>query len=508
MKSKPMHWKWTELLQAMGAETPGSGVSADMLGKVLTRAALAHPAPASRSEISKGSMLVRPAVLASGTVGKAVDALLAQDLLTELEKSQGQAGPPSRPLAVGSPRWATVGIHVDNQHEGPDKLTGIICGLNRQPLVPEPVEIKVDKEDDRHSLRGLAEAVRDLTNILLDQVADLAGISAPPELLGVGVELGGHVHRGKVIDSTHACWDHQVDLGEALTKQLSEDPRLNAVPVIVENDVNALAIRGYFEGSLSPFDSVLVAVFPRGVGGALILNGRLHRGKSGMAPEPGHLAVEYPKNPAAKRDDDSSPQPAPGPMTFKDECSCSTKSSKKYGHVDTLATPSRIEGELASLRPDEQITLEKAAASPRAIFRDDQDQLVVSEEAKILHRAGRALGRGLTHIINIINPGQLVLWLPESLATPAPQSSGTEYLEAAEREIDNAYSTAATDARGGEDEFRLQVIGYADDRIGYDGAVAAAATVFNAFIEHARGFDGCPPPDRKKPRSKPVPAHV
>ena len=83
--------------------------------------------------------------------------------------------------------------------------------------------------------------------MLVEQVSNLPGRSVPPELLGVGVELGGHVHRGRVIHSAHAWWSQQVDLGEALTKELGDDPRLNEVPVIVENDVNALAIHRYYE---------------------------------------------------------------------------------------------------------------------------------------------------------------------------------------------------------------------------------------------------------------------
>jgi hypothetical protein len=115
-----------------------------------------------------------------------------------------------------------------------------------------------------------------------------------------------------------------------------------------------------------------------------------------------------------------------------------------------------------------------------------------------MYRAGRGLGRGLAHIINIVNPGQLVLLLPGPLAFPAPGSSGTDYMEAVEREIDNAYSTGPRDARGGEGHIRLTVHSYADDNIAYEGAVAAATTAFNAFTEHARGFDGCPAPQSPK----------
>ena len=60
-----------------------------------------------------------------------------------------------------------------------------------------------------------------------------------------------------------------------------------------------------------------------------------------MAPEPGHLAVEYPEQPPR------TPAPTPGTTagsTFGDECLCSTKDRKAYGHVDTLAVPARIEG--------------------------------------------------------------------------------------------------------------------------------------------------------------------
>ena len=65
---------------------------------------------------------------------------------------------------------------------------------------------------------------------------------------------------------------------------------------MVENDVNALAIHGYYERSFKGLDVALVTVFRQGVGGALILNGRMYRGIRGMAPEPGHLAVEYPED--------------------------------------------------------------------------------------------------------------------------------------------------------------------------------------------------------------------
>jgi predicted NBD/HSP70 family sugar kinase len=476
----------------MATGVSGSGISHEMLGKVLYRVALA-PEPVPRSEISKGSMIPYAPVLASGTVTKAADVLIRHGLLSELDTRRGQVGPPTRPLALGGPGWAMVGIHVDQQHDGPDKLTGVICGLDRKPLVgPEPLEVPKDDED-KHDPRGLAQGIRELTEKLLAEAAGLPGRSERQRLLGVGVELGGHVYRGKVIDSTHAQWSQPVNLGEALTEELSKSPELEGVPVIVENDVNALAIHRFYEHSFKGPDVALVAVFRQGVGGALILDGRMYRGSTGMAPEPGHLAVDYPKIPAG---DGNRPGKRPA---FDDECLCSTRSHKRYGHVDTMATPSRIEGQLAAVLGEDKASLDKAAASPRAVSGGEEPgDLVVSEEAKIMHRAGRGLGRGLAHIINIVNPGQIVLLLPKPLALPAPGSSGTEYVEAAEREMDNAYSTGPLDARGGEGHLRLTVRPYVDDEVAEEGAVAAATTAFHAFTDHARGLDDCPPPPSPK----------
>ncbi len=469
------HQIWGELLQRMSEDRRGG--SPEMLAKVLTRVALAR-GPVPRSAISKGSMLIRPSALASGTVGRATDALVGEGLLTEEDSTNsGRPGPPITPLRF-SDKWAIVGLHIDQQHDGPDGVAGIICGLDRKPLT-ELVKSEVPRKGDQRDRRRLADEIRKLTESLLTQ------LDGPRKFLGVGIEIGGHVYRGVVEDSVHAGWSQKVDLHQILADELGGIPELRGVPGVAENDVNALTIHGYYEGSFEGLNVALVTVFRQGVGGGLILDGRMYRGVHGMAPEMGHLPAEHPEDSLTWE-----PPPTPGTAesrTFGDECLCSTRDRKKYGHVDALAVPARIEGQLATLKQGEKISLEKAAAAPLAVPRGDT--LVLSDEAVVLRRAGRALGRGLVDMIDIVNPGQIVLRLPEALATPIPQSSGAEYLAAVESEVDGAYSTGPDDARNGH--HRLAVRGYADDQVARDGAVAAATTVFNAFVEHARGRDGC-----------------
>ena len=484
-----VHGMWNELLQRMsdGLSSYGSGGSPAMLGRVLSRVALAR-APVPRSAISKGTMLVRPASLAAGTVGKAVEALLGEGLLTEEDSTRsGLPGPPITPLRLGD-KWAIVGIHIDQQRDGPDGLAGIICGLDRKPLT-ELRWGEVPRKGSQHDLRGLASGIRELTESLL------AELDGPRKFLGVGVDISGHVYHGIVEDSVHAGWSQVVDLQQILTDGLGEIPELRGAPAIAENDANALAIHNYYEHRFEGLDVTLVTVFRQGIGGATLIDGRLYRGARGMAAEPGHLAVEYPEdNPMWIPP--SSPSTAQG-RTFGDECMCSTKDRKAYGHVDTLAVPARIEGQLAALKRGEKISLEQAAAAPLAVSREES--LMFTDEAVALRRAGRALGRAITNIIDTLNPSQVVLRLPEALAEPSPQTAGTEYLVAVEREVDGAYSTGPDDAR--RHRFRLTVQHYADEQAFYDGAVAAATTVFNAFIEHALGDDGCiaPEPTRRSP---------
>ena len=81
-----------------------------MLAKVLIRVALAN-GPVPRSAISKGSMLIRPTALASGTVGKAVDALVGEGLLAE--EGTTKSGP-ARSSDHAAPAQRQVGHHRDS----------------------------------------------------------------------------------------------------------------------------------------------------------------------------------------------------------------------------------------------------------------------------------------------------------------------------------------------------------------------------------------------------------
>lgn len=64
-----------------------------------------------------------------------------------------------------------------------------------------------------------------------------------------------------------------------------------AVPLVVENDANCLALAEYFAQCHGRFTTVMAVILGTGMGSGLILGGRLHRGPHGNAGEIGHMSI-------------------------------------------------------------------------------------------------------------------------------------------------------------------------------------------------------------------------
>ena len=71
------------------------------------------------------------------------------------------------------------------------------------------------------------------------------------------------------------------------------------VPVFLENDANAAALAEWHFGAGRGFRHLVFLTMSTGVGGGLILDGRLYRGVLGSAGEIGHMPVEWEGEPCA-----------------------------------------------------------------------------------------------------------------------------------------------------------------------------------------------------------------
>jgi glucokinase-like ROK family protein len=71
-------------------------------------------------------------------------------------------------------------------------------------------------------------------------------------------------------------------------------------PVVVDNDVNAMALGELHAGVGRSMRDMLFVKLGTGIGCGVVLNGRLHRGSSGSAGDIGHIAVRHPDLPEVR----------------------------------------------------------------------------------------------------------------------------------------------------------------------------------------------------------------
>ncbi|UGY90915.1 ROK family glucokinase [Streptomyces gobiensis] len=126
-----------------------------------------------------------------------------------------------------------------------------------------------------HTAEGVVDAIADAVRT----------VSAEHEVEAVGIGAAGYVDdkRATVLFAPNIDWRN-----EALKDKVEQRVGL---PVIVENDANAAAWGEYRFGAGSGHDDVVCITLGTGLGGGIIIGGKLHRGRFGVAAEFGHIRV-------------------------------------------------------------------------------------------------------------------------------------------------------------------------------------------------------------------------
>ena len=450
----------------------------EVFGMVLARTSLRAPAETSRWHLEKGDLQARPddrRILPQATVSKAVRVLLQTGLLEEGQLHQkSDDGRPVMPLRFGR-NLVIAGVHIEQRRNTPCAITVALVGLDSSLVFKTGnYSFRAPSKGDPWSF--VAEKIHLHVLDLLSEIAeDRVCAELPPvELFGVGVEVGAPVHRGRVMPVPGSVITDPIDFTGTLHKLFSTaSPTGSAVPVVVENDVNALAVLAIHQAHYSVSDLVVVGVYDEGVGGGLVMDGRLRRGGNGTAMELGHLPIGFAPGESGATQLVTDGNHKTGLRRFEDPCWCG-----RLGHVDTRTTPSRICGELG-------LKLSGFAGAARS----------TSPEAKAAFSyAGSVLGRAIAHVCNIVDPSRLVIFLPAPLLECADSdatgqsSAGSDYVEAARHEIKSAFANAGRDVNQYLTFQQFEV----DPTAGaFLGARAAAVCVLESFIEHALRVDGC-----------------
>ncbi|KGM94119.1 glucokinase [Clostridium novyi A str. 4552] len=113
------------------------------------------------------------------------------------------------------------------------------------------------------------------------------------EITSIGIGVPGTVRyeEGVVVECVNLFWK-EVTLAKDLNIKLREKFNIeNDIKILIENDANAAALGEYLAGSMKDCNSAILITLGTGVGGGMVLNGKVHRGKDGAALEIGHMIV-------------------------------------------------------------------------------------------------------------------------------------------------------------------------------------------------------------------------
>jgi predicted NBD/HSP70 family sugar kinase len=321
--------------------------------------------------------------LSAASVTKFVKPMISHGYLVENVPEAGVPGRPQIPLQVDPARHHAVGLKLMD-----GEIVGVVVDLHAEVQSAHRMRYQDNSPD------GVAAAIEEITSVLLDR--------SPPDddrLLGIGVGLGGHVNGGSglVVKSPFLNW-RDVPLGRLLTERMS-------LPVVIENDVNTLAVAEQWFGAGSSFPTFALVTIGLGVGCALVLDGQLWRGVSGAAGEFGHMIVD-PDGPA---------------------CHCGKR------------------GCLEAVVGDQAIAAAMSAAAGRRITKVSQVVAAAhagDPEARLVFtQAGIALGRAIAALLNLLNP-PLVILSGEGI------TASDLFMDALRSELErDAFSSTANDCR-------------------------------------------------------------
>ncbi|MFJ1707716.1 ROK family protein [Kitasatospora sp. NPDC088346] len=300
------------------------------------------------------------------TAGAVTAELESLGLITvDSRPAGGGRGRPSHRLAVDpdGPVVVAAQLHADG-------VSVSLAGLGGRLV--DPVHLPLpDATDPVRLLRAVARTG-----------ARLAAAAGDRRCLGIALALPNPVTEpdGTALAALHFAWPSGTPVADLFAAEVARadfGPGAPAdLPSAVANDANLAALAEHRHGAgRDARHLLLVTSGHRGVGGALVIDGRLHTGSAGLALEVGHLTVD--------------PQGRRCPCGNRGCLNAETDPEALLAAAGRTADPARPV--LAQARE----LARSAAVNPAA-------------RAAVEHVVDR-LGLGLAGLVNILNPDRIVL---------------------------------------------------------------------------------------------------
>lgn len=317
-------------------------------------------APLSRAGVSSHTGLNR------STVSSIVSELIRGGLVRETEFQKDKLGRPGLLLELRPDGACAIGIQI-----GVDFISVMLADFMTKPLWHKRVEVS-----PAIGQAALIESTGDLIRQALRRAKRTGS-----QMLGICVGVPGLVDLklGELVFAPNLKW-HHVPLRQMLMKRFD-------VPVFVENDANASALGEYYFGVARAVKDFIYLTADVGLGGGIVLGGKLFRGIGGYAGEVGHMSFD--PNGAL--------------------CECGRR-----GCWESLVSPRSVVRNI-------QTHLRNGSVSRiRDLVQDDLDAItfdIVLQAAnandaialRALQDVGRWLGLGVANLVNAFNPELVVL---------------------------------------------------------------------------------------------------
>lgn len=229
--------------------------------------------------------------------------------------------------------------------------------------------------------RNSEEVLKDMAMLCLE-IMKLQGITEK-EIHSIGIGSPGIASPGEgmILSASNLNFNH-VNVREEIQKYINTD-------VFVENDANCAALGEVICGAAKGESNVVVVTLGTGVGGGIVTEGRINRGSFFGAGEIGHQVICY---------ENGVP------------CGCGRKGCwEQYASATALIRQAKAAVEKVPESMILSLAKEKKLDNINAKVIFDAAQAGDQVAQDVLERYFKYIACGITNIINILDPGMIVL---------------------------------------------------------------------------------------------------
>jgi glucokinase-like ROK family protein len=317
--------------------------------------------------------------LNKSTIGSLLTQLEAWGFVRELGTQNVGPGRPGMLIDIAAEAGRIVGVEI-----GVDFISVVLADLKAHIVWQRKIDTNGVVRASQAQVLAQAEA---LVREALQQAS-----AGNQRVLGIGLGVPGLVDHatGTLLFAPNLGW-RDVPLREMWRAAFD-------VPVIVENEANAAALGEKMLGAARQVDNFIYLSAGVGLGGGLVVDGRLYGGVGGFAGEIGHMTL-VPDGPQCNCGNRGCWETLIGPTAITER----VRQAAALGQTPRLLALPGVDGEASAIRM--QHVLAAAEQGEPAVLH-------------VLDEVGRYLGIGIANLVNTFNPRLVVLGGILSLAGP------------------------------------------------------------------------------------------